>query len=96
MLCFNCIFVIDATAKHLISIIEVSLNAAERGNLKAELKDQTNKKFEEAQGQNERGAKLFLRTVTVSGAGVLHLADIPIMCLRVCNDIDAVIWVKNA
>ena len=41
-------------------------------------------------------AKLFLRTVTVSGAGVLRLPDYPIMCLRVSDDIDAVIWVKNA
>ena len=40
-------------------------------------------------------AKLFLRTVTVSGAGVLRLPDTLIMCLRVF-DIDAVIWVKNA
>ena len=47
----------------------------------------------------ERGggvAKLFLRTATVSGAGVLHFPDSPIMCLRVSDDIDAVIWVKNA
>ena len=41
-------------------------------------------------------AKLFLRTVTVSGAGVLRLPDTLIMCLRVSNDIDTVIWVKNA
>ena len=39
-------------------------------------------------------AKSFLRTVTVSGAGVLCFLDIPIMCLRVSHDIDAVIWVK--
>ena len=39
---------------------------------------------------------MFLRTVTVSGAGVLRFSDIPIMCLRVSDDIDAVIWVKNA
>ena len=41
-------------------------------------------------------AKLFLRTATVSGAGVLRFPDTPIMCLRVSDDIDAVIWVKNA
>ena len=40
-------------------------------------------------------AKLFLRTVTVSGARVLRLPDTLIMCLRVSDDIDAVIWVKN-
>ena len=40
-------------------------------------------------------AKSFLRTVTVSGAGVLCFPDTPIMCLRVSHDIDAVIWVKN-
>ena len=40
-------------------------------------------------------AKSFLCTVTVSGAGVLCFPDIPIMCLRVSHDIDAVIWVKN-
>ena len=40
-------------------------------------------------------AKLFLRNVTVSGAGVLHFSDTPIMCLRVSDDIDAVAWVKN-
>ena len=39
-------------------------------------------------------AKSFLRTVTVSGAGVLCFPDTPIMCLRVSHDIDAVIWVK--
>ena len=60
--------------------------------------DQTNKRFEEAQGRNEgRGqANLFLRTVTVSGAEVLRFSDIPIMCLKVCDDVEAVIWVKNA
>ena len=50
------------------------------------------------QGRNGNGgrvAKLFLRTVTVSGAGVLRLPDTLIMCLRVSDDIDAVIWVKN-
>ena len=36
-------------------------------------------------------AKSFLRTVTVSGAGVLWFPDTPIMCLRVSHDIDAVI-----
>ena len=41
-------------------------------------------------------AKLFLRTVTVSGAGMLRFSDIPIMCLRVFDDVDAVNWVKNA
>ena len=41
-------------------------------------------------------AKLFLRTVTVSGAGVLRFLDIPIVRLTVCDDIDSVIWVKNA
>ena len=41
-------------------------------------------------------AKLFLRTVTVSESGVLRFSDIPIMCLKVPDDIDAVIWVKNA
>ena len=40
-------------------------------------------------------AKSFLRTVTVSGAGVLCFPDTSIMCLRVSHDIDAVIWVKN-
>ena len=40
-------------------------------------------------------AKSFLRTVTVSGAGVLCFPDTPIMSLRVSHDIDAVIWVKN-
>ena len=40
-------------------------------------------------------AKSFLRTVSVSGAGVLCFPDTPIMCLRVSHDIDAVIWVKN-
>ena len=35
-------------------------------------------------------------TVTVARAGVLRFSDIPIMCLRVSDDIDAVIWVKNA
>ena len=39
--------------------------------------------------------KSFLRTVTVSGAGVLRFPDTPIMCLRVSHDIDAVNWVKN-
>ena len=39
--------------------------------------------------------KLFLRTVTVSGAGVLRFSDIPIMCLRASDDNGAVIWVKN-
>ena len=47
---------------------------------------------DEGRGQ----AKLFLRTVTVSGAGMLRFSDIPMMCLKVCDDIDAVIWVKNA
>ena len=40
-------------------------------------------------------AKSFLRTVTVSGAGVLCFPNTPIICLRVSHDIDAVIWVKN-
>ena len=57
---------------------------------------QTNEKFEEARGQNAGGAKLFLRIVTVSGAGVLRFPYTPIMCLRVSDDIDAAIWVKNA
>ena len=35
--------------------------------------------------------KSFLRTVTVSGAGVLCYPDTPIMCLRVSHHIDAVI-----
>ena len=39
--------------------------------------------------------KSFLRTLTVSIAGVLCFLDTPIMCLRVSHDIDAVIWVKN-
>ena len=39
--------------------------------------------------------KSFLRTVTVSEAGVLCFPDTPIICLRVSHDIDAVIWVKN-
>ena len=41
-------------------------------------------------------AKLILLTVTVSESGVLRFSDIPIMCLKVSDDIDAVIWVKNA
>ena len=41
-------------------------------------------------------AKSFLRTVTVSETGVLCFSDTPIMCLRVSDDIDAVIWVENA
>ena len=41
-------------------------------------------------------AKLVLRTVTVSESGVLRFSDIAIMCLKVSDDIDAVIWVKNA
>ena len=36
-------------------------------------------------------AKSFLRTVAVSGAGVLCFPDTLIMCLRVSHDIDAVI-----
>ena len=40
-------------------------------------------------------AKSFLRTVTVSEAGVFCFPDTPIMCLRVSHDIDAVIWVEN-
>ena len=40
-------------------------------------------------------AKSFLRTVTVSGAGVLCFPDTVIMCLRASHDIDAVIRVKN-
>ena len=47
-------------------------------------------------GTGGKEAKLFLSTVSVSGAGVLRFSDIPIMCLRVSNDTDAVIWVKNA
>ena len=35
-------------------------------------------------------------TVTVSESGMLRFSDIPIMCLKVSDDIDAVIWVKNA
>ena len=41
-------------------------------------------------------AKLFLRTITVLEVVVLRLPDTLIMCLRVSDDIDAVIWVKNA
>ena len=43
-------------------------------------------------------AKLALRTVTVSESGEFRFSDIPIMCLKVGlpDDIDAVIWVKNA
>ena len=41
-------------------------------------------------------AKLFLRTVTVLATEALRLIDTPIMCLRVSDDTDAVIWVKNA
>ena len=60
-------------------------------------KDQTNKKLEDTWGRNGgEEAKLFLRTITVSGAGVLRFPDTPIMCLRVSDDIDTVIWVKNA
>ena len=40
-------------------------------------------------------AKSFLRTVPVSGTGVLCFPDTPIMYLRVSHGIDAVIWVKN-
>ena len=55
------------------------------------------KDLKKPRGGTGRGvAKLFLRTVTVSGAGVLRLPDTLIMCLRVSDDIDAVIWVKNA
>ena len=51
----------------------------------------------EAQGRNGEGvAKLFLRPATVSEAGVLRYPNTPVMCLRVSDDIDAVIWVKNA
>ena len=32
----------------------------------------------------------------ISGAGVLRFLDIRIMCLRVSDDIDAAIWIKNA
>ena len=53
------------------------------------------KDFKEAQGRNGGEAKSFLRTVAVSGAGVLCFPDTPIICLRVSHDIDAVIWVKN-
>ena len=49
--------------------------------------DQTNIRFEEAQGRNGRvEAKLFLRAVTVSGAGVLRFSDIPIMCLSISDN----------
>ena len=44
----------------------------------------------------EGRAKLVLRTVTVSESGMLRFSDIPIMCLKVSNDIGAVLWVKNA
>ena len=47
-------------------------------------------------GMGRGVAKLFLRTATVSGTGVLRFPDTPIMCLRVSDDIDDVIWVKNA
>ena len=50
---------------------------------------QTNKRFEEAQGRK-------LRTVTISGARALRFSDILIMCLRVSNDTDTMIWVKKA
>ena len=46
-------------------------------------------------GAREKG-KQFLRTVTVSGAEVLRFSDIPIMCLKICDGVDAAIWVKNA
>ena len=39
---------------------------------------------------------LSLHTVTVSGAEVLRLPDTLIMCLRVSDNIDAMVWVKNA
>ena len=59
--------------------------------------DQNNERFKEAQGRNgQGGGKIVLRTATVSGAGVLHFPDTPIMCFRVSDDIDAVIWVKTA
>ena len=32
---------------------------------------------------------------SVSQAGVLRFPDTPIICLKVSDDIDAVIWVKN-
>ena len=35
-------------------------------------------------------AKLFLRTVTALGAGVLRFSNTPIMCSRVFDDIHAV------
>ena len=40
-------------------------------------------------------ANSFLRTVAVSGTGVLCFPDTPMMSLGVSHDIDAVIWVKN-
>ena len=27
---------------------------------------------------------------------MLRFSDIPIMCLKICDDVDVVIWVKNA
>ena len=59
-------------------------------------KTRPTKHLKRPRGVTGRGAKLFLRTVTVSGAGVLRFSYIPIMCLRVADNIDAVIWEKNA
>ena len=60
-------------------------------------KTKPTKDLKRPRGGTGRGvAKLFLRSATVSGAGVLRYPNTPVMCLRVSDDIDAVIWVKNA
>ena len=46
--------------------------------------------------EREGEANSFLRTVIVSAAGVFLFSDTPIMCLRVSDDIDALIWEKNS
>ena len=60
-------------------------------------KTKPTKDLKRPRGGTGRGvAKLFLRTATASGAGVLRFPDTPIMSLRVSHDIDSVTWVKNA
>ena len=46
--------------------------------------------------EREEKTNLFSRTVFVSAARVLVFSDTPIICLRVSDDIDAVIWAKNS
>ena len=60
-------------------------------------KTKPTKDLKRPRGGTGRGvAKLFLCPATVSGAGVLRCPNTLIMCLRVSDDIDAVIWVENA